>query len=148
MQGDCPLNPVTACAVITEEKQMKKDITRDKRTTFRMNADEYTSMTEAAEQCGMDLSTYIRSRVTKDIQRIVYDPDMTAELRTYRDIIRKLAADLGAIRQRAERDNYVHQEELEAAHKILKSIYTKMAEIENRILQYREALHNGDHQTS
>ena len=118
------------------------------RTTFRMSADEYKAMTEAAEQCGMDLSTYIRSRVTQNIQRIFYDPAMLAELREYREQLRKLGSDLGIIRQRAERDNYVHQEELEAAHKILKSIYTKMAEIENRINQYREALLNGNHQTA
>ncbi len=118
------------------------------RTTFRMNADEYKVMTEAAGQCSMDLSTYIRSRVVHNIERIVYDPALKTELHEYREQIRKLASDLGAIRQRAERDNYVHQEELEAAHKILKAIYTKMTDIENRILQYREALLNGNHQTA
>ena len=118
------------------------------RTTFRMNADEYRNMTEEANQCSMDLSTYIRSRVAQNIQRIVYDPEMKEELHEYREQIRKLASDFGAIRQRAERDNYVHQEELEAAHKILKAIYNKMTDIEKRIIQYREALLNGNHQTA
>lgn len=127
---------------------MEKNNVKDKRTTFRMTADDYDRFTKDAADCGMDLSTYIRKRISDNLTHIFYDPAMIAEIRAYRDNIRGIARDIETIRHKVDADNYVQTEEINKVHVMIKSVYLKMDELEHSIHQYREEIENGYNQTA
>ncbi len=121
---------------------------KSKRTTFRMDDSEYERVRNDAAFCGMDLSSYIRSRVTHDIDRVFFDPSMVEELRAYRQEIRSLVQEVEQVRRRIDRDNYIQNDELRQLQGLVKSVYRKMASVEAAVDRYREeAITNGNNKT-
>ena len=114
-----------------------------------MDDSEYEHFCKDAASCGMDLSSYIRSRVVHDVNKVFYDPSMTAELRAYRTEIRALVQEIEQVRRRVARDNFVQTDELLKIQSLVKSVYRKMSMIETAVDRYREELiRNGDHKAS
>lgn len=122
--------------------------TRNKRKTFRMTEDEYETLKSNANECGMDISSYLRTCLDGKIKRVLYDPSMMAEVRAYRQDIRDLAKNLDSIFKRVDHDNYIQTEDIKHACDVLKSIYHKMSDLEHSLDLYREELINGNYKAS
>lgn len=114
-----------------------------------MDASEYERFCKDAASCGMNLSSYIRSRVVHDVDMVFYDPSMTAELRAYRQEIRSLVQEVEQVRRRVDGDNFVQTNEMKQIQSLVKSVYRKMSAIETAVDQYREELvRNGNNKAS
>ena len=110
-----------------------------------MDEADYERLTRDASSCGMDISTYVRERISKNLTRVFYDPSMTAEVRACREVIRDIAKDVEMIRQRADRDNCIQMVEIDKVRGLVRSVYQKMNEVEHGIGLYRKEIENGNH---
>ena len=128
---------------------MKNENTKTKRTSFRMDADEYERLTSDAALCGMGFSEYIRSRVTGNIDRVFYDPSMTAEMRAYRETIRTLVQEVEHVRRGINVEDGICMEEIGKIRALVKSIYHEMESVEQKLDGYKkELMERGNHQAA
>lgn len=113
---------------------------KDKQIKFRCSQEEYDLLDKEREECGMNMSSFIRARVFHEGNRIIRNPELIAVIREANEGINRICVAVNHFM--AGSDSQYEIEELKKHLVLVEHLETRIIDI------ISEELEHGDYKTA